>query len=279
MLKLAVNRGYIMKISKISAIVLSGLLVTQVTMPMENPANTAFRKAQKAGKLALKIGTGAATLGVYTLLGTAALASWGITVGAAAMSLARFLAPKPSKNLKVAPETSPRANTISKSSIKRPQMAPKINVEKNALGARMARYSHSVKTASMVGLAAIENDMLDPQMLKESRMNREQLQEIRHQQALELLVELKKCNEQSIQWNKDYTRTYHAELPRFEGPYQDMIGIYDADLEDMLNEAHMQMKVQIDQSWERAGCKESTSNMQKLARRIEQEHMRLPKNI
>ena len=269
-----------MKISKLSLVLLSGLLVAQASIPMETPANIAFKKAQKAGKLALRIGAGTATFGVYALLGTAALASWGITVGAAAISLARLLALKPSKTLKVAPESiQSQVKVTPKESVKKPQSIPKIKIGKETSGARMARYTQGVKAASVVGLAAIESDMLDTQMLKESRMTREQMRAQRHQQALELLVELKKCNEQSIQWNKDYTRTYHAELPRFEGPYQDMIGIYDADLEDMRNESRMNMKAQIDQNWEQAGCKDSINTMQKLARRIEQDHMRLPKNV
>lgn len=268
-----------MKISKLSLVLLSGLLVTQATISMETPANTAFKKAQKAGKLALRIGAGTATFGVYALLGTAALASWGITVGAAAISLARFLTPKPSKTLKVAPEMpQSQATTCPKASVKRVPITPKMP-EKGAKNNRIARYTEGMKAASVVGLAAIENDMFNAQMLKENRMTREEIQAARHQQALELLTELQKCNEQSIQWNKDYTRTYHAELPRFEGPYQDMIGIYDADLEDMRNESRMNMKAQVDQNWEQAGCKDSINTMQKLARRIEQDHMRLPKNV
>lgn len=266
-----------MKISKISLILLSGLLVTQATMPMETPAKSALKKAQKAGKIALRIGAGTATFGVYALLGTAALASWGITLGAAAVSLARLLTPKANKPQAITPEApkAPAAGT-QKATVKKPMV--NLQRTKNAPKNRANLCTKTaVKAASMVGLAAVENDMLDTQALKETRMTREQVAQARHQKALEIKAELEKCNEQSIQWNTAYTRTYHAELPRYEGPYQDMIGIYDGDIEDMRNESRMQMKAQIDRNWEQSGCKESDNQLQALARRMAQNQMRLPK--
>lgn len=269
-----------MKISKLSLILLSSLLFCQGTLPMENQANSALKKAQKAGKIALRIGAGTATLGVYALLGTAALASWGITLGAAAVSLARFLTPK-AANPKAPTATEPPKTQAPNSSkapqVKRPQVAPKMRSEKAPKNTRTARYTEGIKVAGVAGLAAVENDVLDPQALKESRMTQQQLAVARKQKALEIQAELEKCNDQKIQWQKDYTRIYHAERPRFEGPYQEMIGILDGDLEDMRDELGGQMKAQIDFNLQHAGCNESINKLQTLAHRMAQDQMRLPK--
>lgn len=274
-----------MKISKISLILLSGLLVTQATLPMEIPANSALKKAQKAGKIALRIGAGTATFGVYALLGTAALASWGITLGAAALSavsLARFLIPKTAKPIVPTPTPEVAKNQATgtqKSPVKRPQLAPKIKSERPLKNTRTARYTEGMKAASMIGLAAVENNTLDTQTLKENRMTHEQVKELRRKQALALQVVLENCKDQSIEWNKNYTRTYHAELPRYEGPYQDMIGIYDADLEDIKDDLRFDMNAQIAHNWERSGCQDSMAKLQTLARRMAQDQMRLSNNI
>lgn len=266
-----------MKISKISLILLSGLLVTQGALPMENQANAALKKAQKAGKIALRIGAGTATFGVYALLGTAALASWGITLGAAAISLARFFTPKASKP-PICPPEAPKAQAASpqKAAVKRPVAIPQRT--KNAPKNRATLCTKTaVKAASMLGLAAVENNTLDTQTLKENRMTYEQVQELRHKQALALQVVLENCKDQSIVWNKNYTRTYHAELPRYEGPYQDMIGIYDADLDDIKDDLRFDMNAQIARNWERSGCQDSMAKLQTLARRMAQDQMRFPK--
>jgi hypothetical protein len=247
---------------------------------MENQANAALKKAQKAGKIALRIGAGTATFGVYALLGTAALASWGITLGAAAISLARFLTPKTSKSPMCPPEApKAQAGNTPKVQVKRPQLAPKIKSEKPLKNTRTERYTEGIKAASMLGLVAVENNTLDPQTLKENRMTHEQVKELRHKQALALQAELENCKDQSVEWNKNYTRTYHAELPRYEGPYQDMIGIYDADLEDIKDDLRFDMNAQIARNWEHSGCQDSMVKLQTLARRMAQDQMRLPKNV
>lgn len=267
-----------MKLSKLSLFLLSGLLVTQATMPMENPANSALKKAQKAGKLALKIGAGTATLGIYAIMGTAALASWGITIGAAGLSLARFLASAGAKT-PVTPEA-PKATVVHtpKNQIKRPPVSPPARSENPPKNSRAARYTHGIKAAGLLGLAAVENELLDVNSL-EGRMTHEQVAHERKKQALHLQSELEKCHEQSSAWKKDYSRTYHAELPRFEGPYQDMIGIYDGDLEDMRAESRLRMQAKLDHHWQQSGCAKSMHELSVLARRMAQDQMRLPKNV
>lgn len=268
-----------MKISKISLILLSGLLVTQATLPMENQTNSTLKKAQKAGKIALRIGAGTATFGVYALLGTAALTSWGITLGAAALSLARFLTPKAPKSQAVMP---PEAKTLvtntQKTQVKRPQVTPKIKKKTVKPFNRASMCTQSIKAATMV--AVVKKDVLNPDSLEEEkRMTREQAAQVRQQKKLKLQAIVKNCKEQKIQWQKDYTRTFHAERPRYEGPYQDMIGIDDGDLEDMRNELHGQINAQVDYNLQQAGYNELKNKLQALARRSAQEQMHLPNKI
>lgn len=269
-----------MKISKLSLIFLSSLLVFQASMPMEAQANSTLKKAQKAGKIALRIGAGTATFGVYALLGTAALASWGITLGAAAVSLARFLTPKAHKAPAIANHEAPKTQTPnpSKATVKRPQIVPKIKHKTAKPSNRIAMCTEGIKVAGLASVTVAKKDTLNPDSLKEeNRMSREQAAQIRQQEEVKLRVILKNCDEQKIQWQKDYTRTFHAEHPRYEGPYQDMIGIYDGDLEDIRDELHGQMKAQIDHNLQQAGYYESKNKLQVLARRTTQEQMRLPK--
>lgn len=267
-----------MKISQLSLVMLSGLLVTQGIIPMETPGNSALKKAQKAGKIALKIGAGTATLGMYAIMGTAALASWGITLGAAGLSLARFIVSKTGKTPVPSQAPQPTVAHGPKAEIKKTHLAPKLKSEKTPKNSRAARYTQGIKAAGMIGLAALENDMLDSHALQ-GRMTYEQLAQERKNHALQLQAELEKCHEQIMVWEKDYSRTYHAELPRYEGPYQDMVGIYDGDLQDMRVAARDRMQEQLNHSWESSGCKKSMDELQALARRMAQDQMRLSKNV
>lgn len=275
--------------SKISLILLSGLLVTQATMPMETRANSALKKVQTAGKIALKLGLGTATLGIYALMGTAALTSLGLTIGAAAavpfLYYARYLKPKlaipasPMPTFIAAPEKleiKPKLNPSScPSALKKPVTIP--GRSKNTPSNRVSLAAKTaVQAASLLGLAVIENDLPSENELRETR---ERANELVKQQARQLQAELEKCHEQSIQWNTNYTRTHAAELPRYEGPYQDMIGIYDGDIEDMISESRMQIKQELAHKWEQAGCKESMKKLQTLARKMAQQQMLLSNKI
>lgn len=268
-----------MKISKLSLILLSGLLVTQATIPMENQASCPLKKAQKAGKIALKIGTGTAIAGVYAFMGTAALASWGLTVGAAALSLARFLKPKvTAPQTPVAPEAPEiKAKNGPNQPAKRPAIAPQ-NLNKNNKKNRTSLYAKTAfKAAGIMGAVAVENDTLGSESVRENHMTHEQAMQRRQTTAAMLQAQLDECNAHAIQWRKDYNLNRIAEFPRYEGAYQDMITIIDGDVEQMAHDARIQMNQNLDVKWYQSGCKNSQEQMAALARKIQQGSMRLPK--
>lgn len=267
-----------MKISKLSLILLSGLLVCQGTIPMENPTNSALKKAQKAGKIALRIGAGTATLGIYAFMGTAALASWGITLGAAALSLARYLKPKATTpQAPKAPEIPEiKAKNTPNQSVKKPSVAPTQPVKK-APKNRASLYTKTALRAASAGVVAAENDILDTENIHLNRETREQALQRMAAASAVLQAQLDECNAQAIEWRKQHNNVRIAEFPRYEGPYQDMIGVIDGDVEELGNYARTQMNEKLEYNWQQSGCKNRQDQMETLARKIKQDSMRLPK--
>lgn len=268
-----------MKISKLSLIVLSGLLSIQVTIPMESQPNSVLKKAQKAGKIALKIGTGTAIAGVYVFMGTAALASWGITVGAAALSLARFLKPKTTApQAPVTPEAPEiKVKNSPNQQIRRPAVAPQKSNKNNTKNRTSLYAKTAFKAAGIMGAVAVENDTLGSESVRENHMTHEQAMQRRQATATMLQVHLDECNAHAIQWRKDHNLNRIAEFPHYEGAYQDMIGIIDGDIEQMAHNARIHMNENLEAKWCQSGCKNSQEQMATLARKIQQDSMRLLK--
>ena len=269
-----------MKVSKLSLITLSALLCTQATMPMQAPQKSIMATAQKAGRIALKIGAGTAALSMYTLMGTAALTSLGITLGAVAAApflyYARYLKPKLAGQVGNSVAT-PQIVEIqpkngSNQPIRNPRPIPQIkpkSVKKSA--PRQVAYAQA-------GLALIAGSVVSgDSTLTASHQSREQVEEQRKAAAIELQAQLDQCNEQAIEWKKDFNRLRIMQMPRFEGPYQDMIGIYDGDLDDMVAQGYQQMRQKTDYQWQDSGCKDREGQLTILARKIAQDQMRLPK--
>lgn len=275
-----------MKISKVSLIFLLGLLVYQGAFPMEPATRSTIKKVQKAGRIALKIGVGTATLGMYALMGTAAMASLGLTLGAAAalpyLYYARYIKPKLASPAAGPSVMESKVSEIkAKSSHNQAIKKPAIIVRKSQNTGSKNRTGVMAKTAwkaaGMVGVVAIEDDAFSAEYLRETHATHQHaMQKVNHD-AGQLQVQLDECDAQQIEWHTDYNRARIIEFPRYEGPYQDMIGIIDGDVQDMADAARARMRDSLALQWQQAGCKAHQDQLAILARKMQQNSMRLPK--
>lgn len=274
-----------MKIAKLSFIFLSSLLVSQETFPMEQVSHSALKKAQKAGKIALKIGAGTATLGMYALMGTAAMASLGLTLGAAAalpyLYYARYIKPKlaiPAVDLPVAGmEGSEIKAKSGQKQVKKPMVIAQKSNNSSSKNRTSAMAKTAWKAAGMIGVVAVEDDAFSTEYLRQTHATHEQAMQKVNQAAGQLQMQLDDCHAQQIEWHVDYNRTRIAEFPRYEGPYQDMIGVIDGDVQDIVDAARARMHDNLALQWQQSGCKAQQEQLAILARKMQQNSMRLPK--
>lgn len=272
-----------MKVSKLSLISLSLLLACQATMPMENSASSVLKKAQKAGKIALKIGAGTATLGMCAFMGTAALTSLGLTLGAAAalpyLYYARFIKPKlaiPAANPALNTPELPEIKAKEGVTIKKPQFIPQKS-QKPTKNRATALAKTALKSAGIMGALVVEDDTFDAETISKTHLTREQAMQAVKDSATTIQAQLAECHEQNIQWQKEHSRARIMEFPRYEGAYQDMIGVIDGDIQDVADAARNRMHADLASQWQQAGCKDKQDKLAGLARRMQQDSMRLPK--